>query len=92
MSRKNFANNEIIQSDTVTTKNLICTKHDELWVFVDQYLDLLRRVDIRSDNGFMRLFDRLTDYVHNKIKLPKNGGTILDMYHVVCQERVEADD
>ena len=31
MSRKNFANNEIIQSDTVTTKNLICTKHDELW-------------------------------------------------------------
>ena len=61
-------------------------------VFVDQYLDLLRRVDIKSDKGFMRLFDRLSDYVRNKIKLPKNGGTILDMYHVVCQERVEADD
>ncbi len=71
---------------------VLYTKHDELWVFVDLYLDLLRRVDIRSDKCFMRLFCKLTDYVQSKLKLPKNGGAITDMYHVVCQERVETDD
>ena len=40
----------------------------------------------------MRLFNKLMEYVRDKLKLPENGGAILDMYHVVCQERIEVDN
>ncbi len=73
-------------------KKVLYTKHDELWVFVEQYLILLRHMGVKKDLKFMRLFNKLMEYVRDKLKLPENGGAILDMYHVVCQERIEVDN
>ena len=73
-------------------KNLIYTKHDDLWVFVDLYLDLLRHTGIQLDERFMLIYNKLTSYVQSRLQLPKNGGSISDMYFVVCQERIENED
>lgn len=72
-----------------TDKELLYTEQDELCVFVDLYLDLLRHTGIKSYERFMRQYNKLISYVRNILKLPQNGGYILDMYFVVCQERIE---
>ena len=68
---------------------LVYTNNDELWVFVEQYLDFLGYIGIKSDIEFMRLYNELTNYVQTKLRLPKNGGAIVDMYHVICQECIK---
>ena len=83
-----MANNKL----QTNSELLVYTKHDELWVFVEQYLDFLGYIGIKSDIEFMRLYNELTNYVQTKLRLPEDGGTIVDMYHVICQERIENAD
>ena len=92
MSNKANEKSPNILVDTNENKKVLYTKHDELWVFVEQYLILLRHMGVKKDLKFMRLFNKLMEYVRDKLKLPENGGAILDMYHVVCQERIEVDN
>ena len=77
------------QTNVKTDKKAIYTKHDELWVFVDNYLNFLYYTGITKDREFMLIYNKLTKYVQSKLVLPKNGGAILDMYHIVCQEPID---
>lgn len=77
----------MLDDNDIKTENVIYTKYDEIWVFVDQYLDMLNYTSAVHDKEFGSMFYELTDYVKSKLALPDNGGKIIDMYHVVCQEK-----
>ncbi|MDE5549093.1 MAG: hypothetical protein K2J13_02450, partial [Clostridia bacterium] len=56
------------------------------WNFAFDYLQTLREFpELIDDKGFFELYDKLMDYVDDKIALP-NDGNIKDIYVIVEQE------
>lgn len=65
---------------------MIVTRQDEGWVFAAEYLELLKYTGAIHDGEFNSLFDKLLDYVYDKIKLPDDGGNIVDSCYMIWQK------
>ena len=55
-------------------------KTSSTWEFVFRYLDVLRNIGAKCDEGFYQRYEQLMDYVCSKIVLP--DCEVLEEYHV----------
>lgn len=74
MENKHTENGNAVQNGEAEEKSNFRTiiKVDTLWQFIADYLEFINYTGAKCDKEFMERFDRLIDYVHDKIALPRD--------------------
>lgn len=54
-------------------EHTVFVKEKFVWHFASMYLDFLRSTAVINDEEFMRLYDKLCDYVDSKVFIPCAG-------------------
>lgn len=54
-------------------EHTVFVKEKFVWHFASMYLDFLRSTAVINDEEFMRLYEKLCDYVDSKVFIPCTG-------------------
>ena len=57
-------------------EQVVYTKEDLIWHYASMYLEGLMHTGARYDEEFMRLYNRLRDYVDSKLYSPCGGDIV----------------